>query len=423
MVAKLKSFPCPSCGAEIAVRAHGISVTFICDSCGGTLDANKDGYSGLRVAVAKAAQIKSLLIPLGARGRFDGIEWEAIGFMRRKDVKWLFSWDEYLLFNPYHGFRFLMHSDGHFALASLVPAYAKASNNIAELNGDSFALFHQGTSAVVSVVGEFYWRVKVGDRADFADFIAPPQCLSREMPEGSVRSSEKTWSVARYVPKDEIRIAFNIKELPAETGSCPFQPNPYRPIRNSSWGWAILCFVVLLLAQIYFVSASPSQQVFASERSFTIAEKNVEITLGELVLNQPSQNIEIRSRSPVNNSWLEVSYEIESMQGNESAWTSQAIEYYHGYDSDGAWTEGGQSASTIVYPLGSNRYKVIASVDAESFSKNSSSNLSTQIVAGVPIWSNFFLAIFLIFLCPILLSAVSVRFEQRRWQDSDYSPL
>ena len=44
-------------------------------------------------------------IPIGARARLGDIEWEVVGYMRRCDGPGDFRWTEYLLFNPYQGYR------------------------------------------------------------------------------------------------------------------------------------------------------------------------------------------------------------------------------------------------------------------------------------------------------------------------------
>jgi len=45
---------------------------------------------------------------------FDGVEYACIGFVRRKDWEG-YSWQEYLLFNPFAGFRWLVTYDGHWS--------------------------------------------------------------------------------------------------------------------------------------------------------------------------------------------------------------------------------------------------------------------------------------------------------------------
>jgi hypothetical protein len=93
-----KVFSCPSCGASIALRALGQTISVACSACGSIIDATNSDYQILSKA-AKALRIQPV-IPLGTRGRLKGVLWEVIGFMERCDQSGLYKWGEYLLFNP-----------------------------------------------------------------------------------------------------------------------------------------------------------------------------------------------------------------------------------------------------------------------------------------------------------------------------------
>ncbi|MEJ7605177.1 MAG: hypothetical protein WKF37_02675, partial [Bryobacteraceae bacterium] len=56
------------------------------------------------------------VIPLGTRGNLQGTRYEAIGFqMRGIEVDGIqYLWSEYLLFNPYQGYRYLTEYQGHW---------------------------------------------------------------------------------------------------------------------------------------------------------------------------------------------------------------------------------------------------------------------------------------------------------------------
>ena len=65
--------------------------------------------------VAKANErIRATLLEIGTRGRLQGIDWEVVGYMEKTDGSGAYSWEEYLLYNPYHGFRFLVQASGHW---------------------------------------------------------------------------------------------------------------------------------------------------------------------------------------------------------------------------------------------------------------------------------------------------------------------
>ena len=424
MAASLKSVPCEHCGAPITIRAQGISITFACGSCGSVIDSTRDGFKVLSQAVQQQSLIDSLDIPLGSRGVLFDVEWEVIGYVRRQDVQWGFSWDEYLLFNPYHGFRFLIYSDQHFSFAELLtkrPTGSQGGHEIS-LEGTSFQLFHKGVSRVNAVVGEFYWRVRPGEQCDFQDFISPPEGISMEVPLSS-SDHEKTFSLVRYVPVEQVEVAFGRSNLPRPWKTSPIQSNPFSEALRGVWTAALISCLGIIAAQWYFVSSCENQRVLQHSRSFTRSEAGIEQLLGEFEVDAYPKNVEIESRSPVNNSWVEVTYELESEDGTESAWASQAIEYYHGNSGGEYWSEGSDLSFSVVGSLGPQRYKVFATVDADSFSRDMPIVLDTRITLGVPIWGNLFFAMAGILMLPLILLALDRSFEQGRWTDSDYSPF
>src|SRR6185369_794530 len=103
------------------------------------------------------------LIPLGAKGQLDGVEWICIGFMVRSCTVegTRYPWEEYLLFHKARGFTWLMQSNGHWVFlkpiaagdVSLVPKVA------AHYEGRRYKAFQSVTAITERVLGEFYWEV------------------------------------------------------------------------------------------------------------------------------------------------------------------------------------------------------------------------------------------------------------------------
>ena len=426
MVASLKTVACQNCGAPILIRAQGISITFACQSCGSIMDSTQKGYKLLKRATDKTNQLSSLWIPLGSRGELAGVEWEVIGFMRREDVTWNFYWDEYLLFNPYHGFRFLIHSypESHFAVATLLTKRpGELGIHQIKLDEREFSLFHKGVSAVRDIAGEFYWRVRVNDRTEYAEYINPPFGISEESPVNGAKGAETTFSLQEYISVDEVGAAFKISNLPMAYGTYPIQPNRWRVAEVSIWYTAFIALWVLVIGQIWFVGKCANRAVFAGERVFQRSEASTEQLLGEVELPLRSQNIKIASRSPVDNSWVEVEYELKSADEGESGWAGQAIEYYHGYTDGESWAEGSTSTASVIGPLGGQRYKLFATVDADSFSRDMGTSVETIITADVPVWDNFLFAFVVLLAWPALVSMRARMIERQRWAESDYSPF
>ena len=113
-VAKVAAFYCPNCGGPIELRGFGHALTAVCPQCLSVLDAStplskfSDRFRSSSAAIRSSlsARAANLQAPAG----------NVIGFQTRTvhDDEGSYSWDEYLLFNPYKGFRYLTEYHGHW---------------------------------------------------------------------------------------------------------------------------------------------------------------------------------------------------------------------------------------------------------------------------------------------------------------------
>jgi len=114
------SFSCPSCGGPMTLYAQGQSETVVCPSCGSVLDAQDPKHAVLSRYRARVNQDPTL--PIGKRGKIRGEDFQILGYMARKVRYWGvdYRWGEYLLWNPFKGFRWLLESDGHWTFMTPV---------------------------------------------------------------------------------------------------------------------------------------------------------------------------------------------------------------------------------------------------------------------------------------------------------------
>jgi len=104
---KARGFNCRNCGAPVTLRGLSWTQTVTCPSCDAIQDPEDPNL--LVLQEAERRQRVRPLIPLGTRGTIGGRQVEVIGFQYRTievDGE-TYGWSEYLLFNPYHGFRYL----------------------------------------------------------------------------------------------------------------------------------------------------------------------------------------------------------------------------------------------------------------------------------------------------------------------------
>ncbi|MCX6855096.1 MAG: DUF4178 domain-containing protein [Verrucomicrobia bacterium] len=226
---------CPKCAAPVTLRAEGLSSVAVCGSCASVLDTTTPMLREVGHVAKTTLQINPR-IPIGTRGLLQGDLWEAIGFMRRKD-RWC-QWEEYLLFNPWLGFRFLINFNNHWSMVKVLPGHYTDTT----WNEKEHALYSREEVTTTDILGEFYWRARTGESALVIDHISPPYILTREV---SKDYNDMTWSGGQYIDFKEVADAFQIT-LPAPHGMLLNMPNPHQ----QRWRQILPRFIFILLTYI-----------------------------------------------------------------------------------------------------------------------------------------------------------------------------
>src|SRR5271168_2661201 len=255
---------CPQCGAAVTLRALGQASAVVCESCHAILDA-KDPQLRILQKFEKIVSDERPLIPLGSRGKLRGVDYEVIGFERRsiKVDGITYSWREYLLFNPYKGFRYLSEYSGHWNDISVCKALPVVDSRMSippEANylGEMYRHFQTSDANTDFVLGEFPWQVRVGERAQVTDYVHPPRVLSRE-----VMAGEITWSIGEYMTGHDIWAAFRLPGSPPETiGVYENQPSPFSEKFGGVWKVFALFAVALVLMVVGFDITAKRESVF-----------------------------------------------------------------------------------------------------------------------------------------------------------------
>jgi hypothetical protein len=413
---KPKTFNCPACGGTVTIKAVGITINAVCSQCSSVIDVTNENYD----IVAKAKKkIRGTLLEIGTRGQLQGIDWEVIGYIEKTDGSGVYSWEEYLLYNPYQGFRFLVQSAGHWNFVKVLRkdiAGAGFANEVL-VDNKKYTVFLKGEAVVEYVKGEFYWRVKKGERTDVADYIAPPYMLSVEK-----NDQEINVSLGEYIEAYEVEEAFNIKsDMPYKKGVAANQPAPYQGKFGKIWLVASAAFAIAVAIQIITSAAADNANVYTTQASVQPSQKDQ--TFSSPSFNLPKEgSVLIQSASPVQNDWLELGLSLVNEQTNEEYEVHQAIEYYYGYEGGENWSEGKQYAETYISKVPSGNYRLLIDADAGAFLKNSPVNFLLNIKRDVPSWSNFWFTMLLVMIYPLFATLRRWNFEGKRWSESDYSP-
>lgn len=413
-------FNCPNCGAGVEVRALGLSISVVCKACGSIIDANDENHKILsRFQVNESIQP---LIPLGQRGKLGRTRWEAVGFMVRSDASGQFQWREYLLFNPTQGFRWLTEFNGHWNFVTTIKknAYVARSKKssgrrYADYMNRKYYLFNKGPAHVRYVLGEFYWRVKVGDIAETEDYVCPPEMLSHEKAEGEV-----IWSVGEYMDAEAVKAAFNIKKsMPVLQGVGPNQPSSLDQKTAGMGGLWMKFSLVMAAIQLLTLFLSKNETVFSHEYIFSA---NANEVTPPFELKYGRANVEVELYSPVMNNWLEIGVELVNEHTGNAYGFEQGVEFYSGSDSDGSWTEGSPTGKYLLSRIPAGIYHLNIKPSMGAINKAPNQPYKVVVARDVTIWANFAAALSLWSFVPALIFLRKTVFEANRWSTSDFSP-
>ncbi|HEY2547061.1 MAG TPA: DUF4178 domain-containing protein, partial [Candidatus Acidoferrum sp.] len=398
----------------------GHAETVVCASCHSILDAKDPNLQILQKFDAIVGEVPPL-IPLGTRGKLRGVDYEVIGFQRRSiTVEGIrYDWHEYVLFNPYKASRYLTEYNGHWndiSVCKELPVVQFASANYL---GEIYKHFQTADANTNFVLGEFPWQVRVDEHATVTEYVKPPRVLSSEKTENEV-----TWSVGEYMYGADIWKSFNLPgSAPEAVGVYENQPSPVSENVKGIWA-AFLAFALLLfflMAAFDFISHKGT--IFDSSYHLNVGEPKGEASFVTDVFNLEGRtsNVEVITTANVDNSWIYLNYALIN-QDSEQAWDfGREVSYYHGYDSDGSWTEGGQKNTVIIPSVPAGHYYL--RIEPEVDPKHPPITYSVEVKRDVPVLGFFGIAFFALLLPAIAITWRSLSFERMRWAESDHPPI
>lgn len=416
---KPKTFNCPSCAGTVTIKAVGITLHAVCSQCSSLIDVSNDAYHIITTAHQKT---RKTFLDTGMRGRLQGIDWEVIGYMQKKDGSGIYRWEEYLLYNPYYGFRFLVYADGHWNFVKIIKQDIDITATLLAkklwLENKEYALFHTGQAVVQYVKGEFYWRVKQGDTAEIIDYIAPPYMVSVEKGDQDI-----TLSLCEYTESEIIKEAFNLAvDMPLKDNIAANQPPPYHGSLWKIWAIGMAAFIVAFIVHTLTMGSADNEIVYEAQANINPYQKNQTITSPSFTMLKEG-NILIESASPVQNEWLELSISLVNELTEEEYQVHHAIEYYHGYEGGEHWSEGAQQAESYLSAVSHGDYRLLIDVDSGAFQKQTPVTFSIRVTRDVPVYSNFWLTALLVMIYPFFTIIRRWNVEGKRWSQSDYAPL
>ncbi len=420
---------CPQCAGPLELRAPDKAERVTCPNCGSLLDVSQGKLQFLKIL--EGGRVRPI-IPIGAVGEFSGVRMMVIGFVQRsvefEGIRYF--WEEYLLYNPDAGFRWLVRSDDNWNFVQPVPPGSiEDEGKTVKFGGKRFKLYQDAVGRCEYVEGEFYWKVEQGEKAMMADYVSPPLMLSKEVSTmGGAQSQssrmnyagEINWSLGVYLKRQDVEKAFGIAGLPSTRKIAPNQPFPHTKIFKY---WGLLLLATFLLG-IIFLATGSRRLVFTQSYTLDPVE-SAEKTQTRFSDNQfelrPNQNIKVTLTSPVDKSWVYVEGDLINEETGLVQAFSMPIEYYYGVDGGESWTEGSQSSEMHISALPAGKYTLRLEAQWERWQQPVA--LTVRIEQGVPRVLHMFLVVIFISIVPIIVCFYFISFNKRRWEDSDYSPF
>jgi hypothetical protein len=406
----VKSISCPNCGGAVELRGLAHTLTAVCVNCLSIVDT-----ASLRVLQTFNEEARSRpKIPLGTRGKLDGHVWEALGFqVRAIDVEGTrYTWDEYLLFNPYQGFRYLSDYNGHWNFiraARGLPAVAGASIHPA-VNHEKRRFKHFQTARAITLfaMGEFPWKVQVNDWVEVSDYIHPPYLLSSEKID-----EEITWSFGVYRTGAEIAQAFGLPPLPAATGVFANQPNPHE--LSSIWRTCLWLTILLFAVMMLFGLGRRGDRVFANSYKYSGPNADEFVTTPQFDVAGKPSNIDVSLRADLLGDWFYLNVALVNAANGDAFIAGRELEA-----ESGGWVS--DSITFPQVPPGRYYLRIEPEMDRNAQQiRYGAVNYSVALDRDVPHYLLFWLAAPLMVLPALWRSFQRGAFETSRWNESDHA--
>ena len=184
-------------------------------------------------------------------------EWTVLGYVERStgapmSDDW-FGWQEYLLYNVQHGYRWLVFDEGNFLLitplaagdidASRAPVFVRR-NNI------HYRQRNSQQARVDFVLGEFYWKVEVGETVWAEDYENGREIISAEK-----TATEISWSHGVIIPVQVVTQAFGYQPKVSSYGAAAPAFAGFAPTGSSSASPGLVIAIVVIVILVFGMAA------------------------------------------------------------------------------------------------------------------------------------------------------------------------
>lgn len=424
---KTGAIECPACGAPITLHSFGAIEQVACSYCG-TVCAPESGGS-LDILQRAERERRASVIPLHTRGQIDGHTWEVIGITWREVVSEgvAYPWQEFLLFNPYQGYRWLIYSmsDGVWSFGGPLLGAAEieeGSPPTATYCGQRYKHFSTGTARTTYVEGEFPWQVLADDVAQANDYVCPPKLISIEVQQ-TKHGSDLNFTQMRPIEADEVWSAFDMKSASLAGLAGPPPTQGIHPAAINPHGTKFYWIAGALLVVIWIASMIGYSVMRDDERVFKGQLKKGEVLSQAIEFGKPGKltNLEFELKAPgMKNSWASAEIMLIDDKGEATALVLN-VDSWSGVSGGESWSEGTNPRTETIGGVEGGKYQL--QVSPQYPAKGAvASHLYLTITRDVPLTRYMLLPLIFIIAFPALNYARRASFETKRWSSSDHAP-
>jgi hypothetical protein len=403
---------CEACKAVVPLRGKALSLYVTCPSC-------KRYFSQLSWN-SERIQFKTNYEPAlkpGMKGKIDGAVYEVMGFVVKREVKYKYTWNEYLLFNPFKGYAFLSEYKGNWNFVWAIeddPSNATVNWSF-HYENNYYQLFQKYRAEVIFAQGEFFFDiVNISDSTNNVEYIAPPYMVALEKSDDSL-----LWCQGEYITQKEVAEAFKIpvSSLPPKDGKGYTEPISTNFNEGTLIKASLGLLALVILLQIFFANSSDNKQVISQTFDQSTMGDSTFFRTESFELTSSKQGVEVELYAPVDNNWFYAEFALIDEENGTEYNFSHEVEYYHGYD-EGNWSEGSPSGTAFLSALPKGKYHINIYPDFST----GLHVFAIKVKRDVVFFSNFITTLLLIALFPVGYFVRKRMIESRRWSESDYSP-
>jgi hypothetical protein len=229
-----------------------------------------------------------------------------------------------------------------------------------------------------------------------------------------------TWSIGEYIAGGDLWKAFKLQgDPPVPIGIYENQPSPMSSNVTSIWSMAGVFLILLLSIAVGAYWMESDEQVFEQTFEFnTGTGGEASFVTDVFQLKGRTSDVEVTTNAGVDNDWIYLNCALIDQDTGHAYDFGREVSYYHGYDSDGSWSEGGTNNTVTIPSVPPGNYYL--RIEPESDPNRGLIRYVVTVKRDVPQASFMGLAALALLIPAGLITWRSMNFEHLRWAESDY---